>query len=145
MIGVNKPFSKDLHMKNDPTSRKLVKEFFAERGIKLKDNPNKFGVDLMTEDSDLLIEVEHRLNWAQPEFPYEEVNVPQRKSKFFAEGIAHYVILSRDYKYLGFINAKSIQKYMAAEYLKESSNRFVKEHEYFYKIPKSEFEFYQVQ
>lgn len=144
MIGVQKPFNKSLHAKNDPKSRKLVKEFFAERGIKLIDHPNKYDVDLVSEDGEIRIEVEHRLNWEEKEFPFTEVNVPERKAKFFETGKTHYVILSRNYNYLGFINAELLQSYIKPEYLKESSNRFVQECEFFYKVPKSNFEFYSV-
>jgi hypothetical protein len=144
MIGVSKPFSKSLHAKNDPISRKLVKEFFAERGVILKDHPNKYDIDLMSQDESVRVEVEHRLNWDTPEFPYKEVNVPERKAKFFGAGNTHYVILSNKYSHLGFISAKIIQGYIKDEYLKESRNRFIEKQEYFYKIPSSEFEFYEI-
>lgn len=144
MIGVNKPFSPSLHAKNDPKSRELVKEFFAERGIIINDHPNKYDVDLISSDGLLRVEVEHRMNWKTAEFPFNEINVPERKAKFFKEGKTHYVILSNEYQYLGFISALKIKKFMIPECLKESSNRFVKSNEYFYKIPKTEFEFYQI-
>ena len=144
MIGVSKPFSKSLHAKNDPTSRKLVKKFFAERGVTLTDHPNKYDIDLQTEDGKIRVEVEHRLNWQEEEFPYEKVNVPQRKAKFFEAGNTHYCILSRDFKYLGFISATDIQQFMRPECLKESSNRFVEKDEFFYKVPKTKFEFYKL-
>jgi len=145
MIGVRKPFNKVLHAKNDPKSRQSVKTFFAERGVTLVDHPNKYDIDLISQDGSIRVEVEHRLNWDSPDFPYEEVNVPERKAKFFEAGNTHYVILSRDYKYIGFISATEIQKFMKPEYLKESRNRFVSECEYFYKVPKLKFEFYQIE
>lgn len=144
MIGVSKPFNKSLHAKNDPKSRKLVKDFFAERGVKLVDHPNKYDIDLVSDDGSIRVEVEHRLNWDSPEFPYDEVNVPERKAKFFREGKTHYIILSKTYSHIGFISAKAIQKFIKPECLKESANRFVSEDEYFYKIPKSKFEFYEI-
>ena len=144
MIGKSKPFSKRLHASNDPKSRAIVKKFFAERDITLVDHPNQFDIDLTTEDGKLRVEVEHRLNWDEHDFPYTEVNVPERKAKFFQNGTTHYVILSENYKRLGFIGASKIQKFMKPECLKESSNRFMKEAEYFYKIPQTEFEFFDV-
>jgi len=144
MIGVNKPFDKGLHTKNDPKSRRLIKDFFAERGLVLIDHPNKYDIDLISEDGIIRVEVEHRLNWVNAVFPYAEINVPERKAKFFAKGKAHYCILSKEYEYVGFISAEKIQKYIKPRFLKESSNRFVKENEFFYKVPKEEFEFYQV-
>lgn len=145
MVGIHKPFDKNLHAKNDPKSRALVKAFFLERGVTLDDHPNKYDIDLVSEDGHIRVEVEHRLNWDQPEFPYEEVNVPERKAKFFGEGNTHYIILSQNYKYLGFISATKIQQFMKPECLKESRNRFVENDEYFYKVPRGEFEFYQIE
>ena len=145
MIGVRKPFNKSLHAKNDPKSRRLVQAFFAERGVVLIDHPNKYDIDLISENGDIRVEVEHRLNWDQVEFPYSEVNVPERKAKFFEAGNTHYVILSQNYKHLGFISATRIQQFMKPECLKESRNRFVESSEYFYKVPKLEFEFYQIE
>ena len=144
MIGINKPFSKSLHSKNDPKSRKITKEFFAKRGVTLVDHPNKFDIDLMTEDGGLRVEVEHRLVWTEPEFPFSEVNVPQRKAKFFREGKTDYVILSERYTHIGFISADSIKNYMEDKHLKESPNKYVEKDEYFYKIPKDKFEWYTI-
>lgn len=144
MIGRSKPFSKTLHARNDPKSRAVVKKFFAERGVTLVDHPNQYDIDLVTEDGKLRVEVEHRINWDTPDFPYAEVNVPERKAKFFEGGNTHYVILSKDYKRLGFISAAKIQTFIKPECLKESRNRFVKDSEYFYKVPQTEFEFFDV-
>ncbi len=144
MIGRSKPFSKTLHARNDPKSRAVVKKFFAERGVELVDHPNQFDIDLVTTDGLLRVEVEHRINWDTPDFPYKEVNVPERKAKFFETGNAHYVILSKDYTRLGFISAKKIQAFIKPDCLKESSNRFMKEAEYFYKVPQTEFEFFDI-
>lgn len=144
MRGVHKPFSKSLHAKNDPKSRKLVKEFFVRRGVKLIDHPDKYDIDLMTEDGELRVEVEHRLNWTTEKFPFDEVNVPERKAKFFKDGNTHYVILSENYQYLGFIGADNIQKFIRPEFLKESPNRFIEKQEYFYKVPVENFEWYKL-
>ena len=145
MIGVTKPFSQSLHAKNDPKSRKIVKDFFAERGVELVDHPNKYDIDLVSKDGTIRVEVEHRLNWSDPVFPFDEVNVPQRKAKFFEAGNTHYVILSKEYTHIGFISAEKIQKFIKPKFLKESANRFVAEEEYFYKVPKTSFEFYEIQ
>lgn len=140
MKGSYKKFDEDLFSKNDPKSRKIIRDFFAEFGIKLMDNINKFGVDLVSEDERTRIEVEHRHNWVDGEFPFEDVNVPERKYKFFKDGNCQYVIISKNYDYLGFICGYKLKKYMKDEFLRVSPNKF-EEREYFYKIPKAEFEF----
>lgn len=139
MIGEYKKFSKTLHNQNDPKSRKIVKEYFKKNDILLEDNPDKYGVDLLSKDRTLQIEIEHRLVWTDPEFPFEEVNVPERKEKYFLENHICYVILSRDYSHIGMIDGKTLRKYLTYDTLKESSNRLVKQGELFFKVPKTEF------
>jgi len=141
MIGVNKPFSKSLFRGNDPKSRRIVKEYFAKQSppIIMEDNLNKYGIDLISKDGSLQIEVEHRLVWIDEEFPFEEINLPERKAKFFVENSAAYAILSRDYSHIGMIDGKTLRTYIVDYNLKESSNKYVRENEYFYKIPKSAF------
>jgi hypothetical protein len=135
MIGERKKFSKTLHSRHDPKSRSVVKEYLARRGIKVHDNPDKFGVDLIAEDGTLQVEVEHRLIWEGPDFPFSEINVPERKAKFFVENSVAYFILSRDYTHIGMIDGKTLMKYLIDENLKESPNKYVRENEYFYKVP----------
>lgn len=144
MIGVSKKFSQSLHRSNDPKSRRVVKEYLAKQGIAVDDNPNKFGVDLISKDGTLQIEVEHRLVWADEEFPFEEINVPERKAKFFKENYIGYAILSRDYTHVGMIDGKTLRSFLVDENLKESPNKFVRENEYFYKVPKSAFRWMKV-
>ena len=144
MIGKHKKFSKKLYSQNDPKSRKIVIEYFKKQGIILRNNENKYGVDLVSEDGKHQYEVEHRLIWETEEFPYDEINVPERKAKFFVDKCVSYVILSRDYSQLGMINGKELAKHIKDENLKESSNKYIREGEYFYKVPKSAFQWKKV-
>jgi len=139
MKGEYKKFSKSLHSRNDPQSRRIVKEYFEKNNIPLEDNPNKFGVDLLSKDGSLQIEVEHRLVWDGVEFPFDEVNVLERKAKYFVENHVCYVILSKDYSRIGMIDGKTLRKYLTDDTLQESSNKFVKQGELFFKVPRSEF------
>ena len=144
MCGTQKKFSKALHQANDPKSRKVVKEFLAKQGIVVEDNPNRFGVDLISKDGTLQIEVEHRLVWQSEEFPFEEINVPERKAKFFIENHIAYAILSASYSHIGMIDGKTLRSYLVDNNLKESSNKYVKYGEFFYKIPKNAFKWTKV-
>ena len=139
---VNKPFDKNLHRKHDPHSRQIVKEFFAKLDIPLKDHPDQYEADLITEDGLFLVEVEHRVVWKKEKFPFSTIHIPRRKNKFFKEGKVHYVSLSDDYSMLGFLSAEKAKKYMKDRYLEEVENRFVAKDEYFYNVPIREFEFY---
>ena len=135
---VRKPFSRELHRANDPPARKVVKEYLKKQGILVEDNPNQFGVDLVSADGTLLIEVEHRLPWREEEFPFEQVNIPRRK-KYLGEGKIQYFILSHDYSHLGMINGAGVKQYIVDENLHLNKNRFVADGEFFYKVPRNAF------
>lgn len=139
MIGKHKPFSKSLFNGHDPKSRTIVKDYLAKNQIMVNDNPNKFGVDLISEDGTLKIEVEHRTVWKEEEFPFALINVPERKGKFFTEECVSYAILSENYSHIGMISGKELKKYIVDENLAENRNKYVREGEYFYKIPKEAF------
>ena len=139
MKGEYKEFSKSLFRRNDPKSRKIVIEYFKNRKIILIHNENKFGVDLVAKDGSMSVEVEHRNSWNVAEFPYSDVNVPERKAKYFVENNVHYAILSKDYSHIGMISGKELRKYITEATLTECSNKFIKEGELFYKVPKSAF------
>lgn len=134
-----KEFSKALFQRNDPKSRKIVMEYFKKRKISLVHNENKFGVDLVAEDGSMSVEVEHRNSWQNAEFPFDTVNVPERKAKYFVESNVHYAILSKDYSHIGMIAGKELRKYITESTLTECSNKFIKEGEFFYKVPKLAF------
>jgi hypothetical protein len=144
MYGERKPFSKSLHSSNDPQSRRVVIEYFRKQGIPLKENTNQFGVDLLSPDGTLQIEVEHRLPWTEAEWPFADINVPERKAKFLAEGKAQYIILSRDFSRMGIIRGEDVKEYIVDENLHLNKNKFVKDGEYFYKVPTDKFKWVSV-
>jgi hypothetical protein len=139
MIGIKKPFSKSLHRSNDPKSRRVVKEYLKRNGIEVEDNPNKFGVDLISKDGTLQIEIEHRLVWTSEEFNFDTVNLPERKARYFTSNNVAYLILSCDYSRMGMVDGKTLRHYIVDENLKESSNKYVRRGEFFYKIPRDAF------
>lgn len=139
-----KPFSRSLHQGNDPQSRKVVIEYFLKMGIPLKENPNQFGVDLLSRDGTLQLEVEHRLPWVDEIWPFADINVPERKAKFLAEGKAQYIILSRDFSHMGIIRGEDIKQYIVKENLHLNKNKYVRDGEYFYKIPIQKFKWIKI-
>lgn len=139
MIGAYKPFDKTLLKENDPPARRAVREYLAKHKIVVKNHPNKFAVDLVSEDGTMFIEVEHRNVWDSDEFPFDEINVPERKAKFFTENNIHYVIVSRNFTHIGLISGKALKKYIVESNLKENPNKFIKHGELFFKVPKTAF------
>lgn len=150
MYGERKPFSKTLHTSNDPQSRRVVIEYFSKPSqhlpvpIPLRENPDQFGVDLLSTDGTVQIEVEHRLPWTDPEWPFPDINIPERKAKFLAEGKAQYIILSRDFSRMGIIRGGDVKQYIVDDNLHLNKNKFVKDGEYFYKVPIDKFKWVSV-
>lgn len=139
MKGAYKQFDQKLFNQNDPKSRAVVKQYLSNNGIDVNDNANKYGVDLVSENGEVKIEVERRLVWKNEKFPFNEINLPERKAKFFKENNVSYAIVSEDYKRIGLINGKNIQEYITDANLKENPNKFVGAGEMFYKIPRDKF------
>lgn len=144
MHGKSKRFSPSLHLSNDPKSRKVVKDFLARYGLMVNDNENKYGVDLISSDGTLQIELERRLPWVDEEFPYNEVNVPERKAKFLKDGDVQYIILSREFDRLGIIMGKNVKPFIVDDNLVANPNKYVREGEFFYKVPKQAFKWVKV-
>lgn len=144
MIGEAKRFDPTLHQGNDPQSRKVVKDYLAKHGLLVKDNPNKYGVDLIAEDGSFQVEVEHRLPWIEGEFPFYDINVPERKAKFLKDGNCHYIILSRHYTWLGMITGAIVKNFITVDNLRENKNKFVESEELFYKVPRDYFKWVKI-
>ena len=143
MYGVRKRFSQSLNDMHDPKSRQVVKEYLAKQGIIVKDNPNKRGVDLLSEDGTVQIELEHRPPWIDEEFPYAEVNILSRK-QYLGEGKIDYIILSRNFKRIGIISGEAIKPYIIDSNLHHHRNKHVFEGEYVYKVPVEKFKWVTV-
>jgi len=143
MYGVRKRFSQSLHDSHDPQSRRVVKEYLAKQGIIVKDNPNKKGVDLVSEDGTLQFELEHRPPWADEEFPFSDVNIMARK-QYLGEGDICYIILSRDFKRLGIVSGEVLKEYIKDSNLHHHRNKHVYEGEYVYKVPTNKFKWVTV-
>jgi hypothetical protein len=139
MIGEYKPFDQTLFRQNDPTARQIVKAYLLKSDISVIDNPDPYGVDLISPDNLLKIEVERRVVWKTPEFPFDTINFLERKALRFQQSAFHYIIVSENYKNLGMIRASTLAKYLSSTNLQENPNKFVDRGELFYKLPKVEF------
>lgn len=139
MFGERKPFSRDLHQSNDPKSRRIIIEYFQKKGIPLQDNKNQYGVDLVSADGAVRIEVEHRISWRTDEWSFPDINVPERKAKFLSDGVTAYAILSCDFSHMGIIQGQDVKPFIVDTNLHLNKNKYVKNGEYFYKLPISKF------
>jgi hypothetical protein len=143
----SKVFDNRLHDENDLPARAVVKRFYAHLGIILQDNPDRYGVDLISDDGKVAVEVERRPVWNKNDFPFVEVNFLHRKVKFFEKAeylIQEYAIVSESMARIGIVDRPTIMEIVNRTKPTESCNRFVNDSEFFYKIPRSKFTWFSV-
>lgn len=128
MSGARKRFSKELWKENHA---KAVKSLLPWLGDGWDENHgDRFGPDIKGPNSQWA-EVEIKQHWEDTlEFPFETVNLPQRKGKWLSLRIKFYV-LSKGCKYAIQIPKAQLKD----EYLVEVPNKYVFKGEYFYQIP----------
>ena len=131
---VNKPFSQDLHDEYDERGRSAAKQLFKRWGLELKDNPDKYGVDLIAYKKDKIygyVEVEVRDAW-KGKFAFDTLNIPYRKRKF---------LITPENNCLVAFNANCTQAFIATDWtilfsdVEEVKNKHVKDGEKFFKVP----------
>ena len=133
MIGVHKKFDPSTHRLYDRKARNIGKQFFGDV-YDVKDNPDIHGPDLMlyskkTGKFICYFEVEVKTVWTG-KFRWPDVNVPERKAKYFQSGKCGYFLISGDYLQGILIEPKVILN----SPLKEVPNKYVPRGEYFYKV-----------
>ncbi len=130
-----KQFDKELFAKYDEMGRSIVKDFVKTKEVRAVDNPDKYGIDLLLYKNDRLVglaEVEVRNSWKGLTFPYEDLNVPQRKKKLLDNNILTYFFsINADGTAMFYCKAKEV---LNSE-LKESGNKYIASGEHFYKVP----------
>ena len=131
-----KKFDKALHEKYDKLGRDTVKGFVkASWGWEARENPNKYGVDLLLYSDGALCgcaEVEVRNSWKSKLFPFKDLNVPQRKEKLLNNDILTFFFsVNGNTDALFYCKAEDV----LSSPLVENKNKYVAEGELFYKVP----------
>lgn len=144
----SKVFDQALHDENDLPAREVVKRFYANTfGCDLVDNPDRYGVDLVTTDYKVSVEVERRPVWKSGDFPFVMVNFLQRKTKFFVNSpyvLSDYAIVSEDLKRVGILNQLQIIDAILTTKATEKPNKYVNDSEFFYEIPRKQFAWFDI-
>ena len=132
MEGAYKKFDKALYKKYDESAKDRTKKFLRSRGYEVKDHPNKYAQDLVaTKDgSEFLVECEVKLVWDKAKFPFDTIQLPERKKKFFKKRTVFFIWNKAldDAIYFWSDHVKHIKPI-------EVKNKFVKSGELFYQIP----------
>lgn len=125
-----KRFDRELYLLNDQKAKKAVLKYL---GKGWGENPKKTGVDLVNIINTAFVECEIKQRFIGKEFPYETVQLPERKGKWKDLNI-RYFILNKQCTYAIIIYPKSLKD----SRLKEVPNKYVFKGEYFYQIPVKE-------
>tara|TARA_B100000287_G_scaffold397470_1_gene414087 strand:- start:1263 stop:1706 length:444 start_codon:yes stop_codon:yes gene_type:complete len=133
-----KRFSKSLFEKNDEEAKNAVEFLKDHFGVdEFQDGETRYKIDrkgYRNGNHCLNVEVEIKQHWkdGQEPFPYDEINLPSRKGKYFdLELPTYFVIFSADCKG-AVIFSDTVAKNSE---MKEVPNRYVPKGEMFYKIP----------
>ena len=132
MEGAYKKFDKALYKKYDESAKDRTKKFLRSRGYEVKDHPNKYAQDLVAtkDESEFLVECEVKLVWDKPKLPFDTIQLPERKKKFFKKRTVFFIWNKAldDAIYFWSDHVKHIKPI-------EVKNKFVKSGELFYQIP----------
>jgi hypothetical protein len=132
---MDKKFDKNLHEQYDKFGKDKVIELFEKHyKIKLVENEDIYGVDLVAyKDNKKIgyVEVEVRNSWKTDLFPFETLNVPERKRKLLINNMKTYFISVNKNGSMAFI---CTAKRVLASDLRESKNKYVESGEKFFKV-----------
>jgi len=132
-----KKFNKNLYNQYDHVGKKFVAKILRKKhGDDLKIvGDNGFGVDLEFYKDGKKIgtaEVEVRNNWRDNNmFPFDTVNIPYRKKKFFIDGACLYFSINKNLTRCLIIPEKVILE----SPVQENPNKYVLKGEKFFKVP----------
>lgn len=142
--GVQKRFSQKLFDQNDALARERITKFLESRELIVRENPNKYGVDLYVyrredlntderPDPFYAVECEVKRVWNGPKLPWSTVQLPYRKLKYAEQESVpvEYWILNSQMTHAIVI----YEKELVESRLTHVRNKYVSEGEYFYQIP----------
>ncbi len=139
---IRKRFDPALHAQTDNQAREAVKSILKDSGFNIVDNPKVRGVDLLVYNDKgkhvANIECEIKLVWKVADFPYENIQFPERKEK--------YAILDVPTVFVMFNADMSSYLTVTGDVLisspkKEVPNRYVYKGVYFFQVPKGKVKF----
>jgi hypothetical protein len=98
----------------------------------VREHPDRYAQDLIATKGgkDLLVECEVKVVWDTDKFPYDTVQLPERKKKFFVEPTLFYIWNNKLNKAITFFSEDV--KHLTPV---EVPNKYVYKGEYFFQIP----------
>ena len=129
-----KRFDRALYEEYDKKARKATTDYLKGIGFEVCEHPNRYAQDLIAfspmDNYEFYAECEVKVIWDSEEFPYETVQLPQRKQKFF-DGNTKFFIWNK-----GLTKAITFWDAEISDLIPvEVPNKYVHKGEYFYQIP----------
>lgn len=139
LSNVTKPFNPEAHKENDAKAKKYAAGYWQSKGIEVRNNPDRYGIDQMLyKDNDLYGYCECEIKWYLEEgrFKWQTLNILYRKRKYaeLEESTGKpvfFCLFSPDGDKLALTRGKDILRCT----VKELSNNAVKKGELFYDVP----------
>ena len=127
-----KEYEPEQHALYDDAAKRLGIQFWEKIGYSCHENPDPYGIDLIVEGKDrsFYCEVEIRLAWKGPSFPFPTLMLPLRKKKF-ARDRCMFMVINRGQTHAMMVHAKDV----LASPTVENANERVSEGERFFDIP----------
>ena len=130
-----KKFSQKLFNKNDAAARNAVLNHIDSIGLYAVENDDRYGPDLILYSGlkpISYIEVEVKRVWSGPDFPWDTIQLPQRKEKFAKLKLStEFWILNDTLDHAVIIPDTELTQ----DLLKEVRNKFISEGELFFQVP----------
>lgn len=138
---MKKRFDRSLYNQYDQLAKNAGTRFLLETvgAVEVRPHQDRYGPDLcytMPDGSEGTLECEVKLTWKGGEFPYPEINVLGRKTKFFINNTHFFMLSGNGIDYLH-VDAHSIMQCP----LVEVPNKYVYQGESFYKVPTDKVKF----
>ena len=114
----HKKFDEASFKDSDPQSRKAVLTFMNSKGFNFYENPNKYGIDILSDTLKKAFELERRKIWVGGEYQYETYHFLHRKLHLFQgdkEYTPYFMVLNKEYNEAMFINQQDLIPHLTEE------------------------------
>jgi len=127
-----KRFDRELYQKYDQQARDVTTKFLENIGYEVREHPDRYAQDLIAygKETEFCVECEVKLVWDTEDFPYPNVQLPERKKKFFNVP-TQFFIWNKPMEHAMTFWAHDVATLEPVEV----PNKYVYSGEYFYQIP----------
>ena len=133
-MSARKRFDRSLYEEYDQKAREATMSYLKSTGMDVCEHPDRYAQDLIAfsplDDFEYNVECEVKIVWDGKDFPYDSVQLPQRKHKFF-DGKTKFFIWNKNLDTAVTFWDTEISDLIPVEV----PNKYISKGEYFYQIP----------